>query len=161
MKRIQLALFQICLGVSFLFSPNTQAQKGVAPPPVSGQTAKGLRITILAVTRVNVWRSKTPTEDGEYIEYKAKEGQEFVVVRIRVTVVTPADAIGFSPVNLEDSEGTKIAPLVLPWNSGKFARGQTVVQEIVFRTQKGAKFKTFQAEDVSLNIEKFGEKKSG
>ena len=161
MKRIQPALLQTCLGVSFLFSLTAQAQKGVAPPSVSGQTAKGLRITILTVTRMNVWRSKTPTEDGEYLEYKAKEGQEFVVVRIRVTVVTPAEAIGFSPVKLEDSEGNKIPPLVLPWNSGKFARGQTVIQEIVFRTPKGGTFKTFQAEDLSLNIEKFGEKKSG
>lgn len=124
--------------------------------PISGQTLKGMRVIVLTVTRTNEWRSKTPTESGDHLVIKAKEGQEIVVVRVKITVMKETDAIGFSPVNLHDVEGNKVGPLALFWKGGKFRRGHTTIEEILFRAPKGTRFKIFEAEDLQLNIEKLG-----
>jgi hypothetical protein len=141
--------------LSIVFDPGTLAQKKSIP--ISGQTLKGIKVTVLAVTRMNEWRSKTPTESGEHLVIKAKEGQEIVVVRMKITVMKETDAIGFSPVNLHDAEGNKVGPLALFWKGGKFRRGHTMIEEILFKAPKGTGFKIFEAEDLQLNIEKLAD----
>ena len=150
-------LIVICIVscLSVVFDSVSFAQKKSIP--ISGQTRKGMRVTVLSLSRTNEWRSKTPTESGDPLVIKAKAGQEIVVVRVKITVMKETEAIGFSPVNLHDVEGNKVGPLALFWKGGKFRRGHTTIEEILFRAPNGTRFKVFEAEDLQLNIEKLEE----